>query len=202
MFRVGKFHNCISKLQEMIQDKAESPVQIQMLQTIGESYYMLYTLQQSSSRQTKHPTKGSEYRNNASQAIKCLGIAYDHKLFADGDTNSMHLDSAMIDYIFNVRDKPLSRCLLCRRKCGKGERLIRSHIWPEAILRHLTGVFGSDSKQVFDISWKGTGKLHGPGQIHLQCCAKLVRTCLAHMKKPSNLYASKSCIVMSMQNLM
>lgn len=178
MFRVGKYHECINKLQEVIEHKVDvtSPVQIKMMQTIGESYYKLYTLRLSSKHndQSKcHTTDNdSEHYTYAKQAIKFLGTAYDHHLFADGDVNSMYLDLAMIDCIFSVRDKPLSRCLLCRRKCGKGERLIRSHIWPEALLRHLTG--RSNSKQVFDVSWKGAGKLHGPGQIYF---TMLCKTC-------------------------
>ena len=78
----------------------------------------------------------------------------------------------MLDCIFNVRDKPLSRCLLCRKKCGKGERLIRSHIWPEALMRHLMNGAPSGSKQVFDVSWKGAGNLCGPGQIHFTMLCK------------------------------
>ena len=167
MFRVEKYHDCIDKLQDTIQDKTESPVKFQMMQIVGESYYMLYTLRQSSKR-SKHSTVGGddECYSNAKQAIRCLGIAYDNQIFTNEDISSIHLDLAMMDCIFNVRDKPLSRCLLCRRKCGKGQKLIHSHIWPEALLRHLASVFPSDSKQAFDTSWKGTGKLHGPGQIY------------------------------------
>ena len=173
MFRVGKYYNCISKLQEIMK---QSPDQIQMIQTIGESYYMLYTLKPSSThndqRKEHRVDSNTEHYKNAKQAIKCLGDAYDHHLFVDKDINSMHLDLAMMDCIFNVRDKPLSRCLLCRRKCGKGERLIRSHIWPEALLRHLMNGAPSSSKQVFDASWKGTGNLCGPGQIHFTMLCK------------------------------
>jgi len=163
-------------MQEIIEDKKDSPVCIQMMQTMGESYYMLYALRQSSEcdDQSKPSKIGSNSKNytDAKQAIKFLGVAYDNQLIADEDINSMHLDLAMMDCIFNVRDKPLSRCMLCRRKCGKGEKLIKSHIWPEALLRHLTGTFYGGSKQVFDTSWKGAGKLHGPGQIHFTMLCK------------------------------
>ena len=176
MFRIGKYHNCISKLQELIQGKVEFPYRIQMIQTIGESYYMLYTLKLTSEHgdKSKYHAKDSdsEHYINAKQAIKYLGDAYDHQLFIDDNINSMHLDLAMMDCIFNVRDKPLSRCLLCRRKCGKGERLIRSHIWPEALLRHLIDGLPSGSKRVFDPSWKSTGNLEGPGQIHFPMLCK------------------------------
>ena len=175
MFRIGEYQSCISKLQEIINDKEESPVQFQMMQTLGESYYMVYTFKLSSVDHGRHSVKASsEYYKNAKQAVKYLGNAYDHQLFGNVDINSMHLDLAMIDCIFNVRDKPLSRCLLCRRKCGKGEKLIRSHVWPEALLRHLSGGHCGDSKQVFDASWKDTGKLHGPGQIRF---SMLCKTC-------------------------
>ena len=172
MFRVGRYQSCIEKLKEMIDNKTEHP---QMIQTIGESYYMLYALKPSPiHNQSKGYTVGadSERYKNAKQAIKYLGDAYDHQLFVDKDINSMHLDLAMMDCIFNVRDKPLSRCLLCRRKCGKGERLIRSHIWPEALMRHLMNGAPSGSKQVFDASWKGAGNLYGPGQIHFTMLCK------------------------------
>ena len=175
MFRVGRYQSCIEKLQEMIDNKAEHS---QMIQTIGESYYMLYKLIQKplsrrSDKSKVHTVGGDNERyKNAKQAIKYLGDAYDHQLFVDKDINSMHLDLAMMDCIFNVRDKPLSRCLLCRRKCGKSERLIRSHIWPEALIRHLMNGAPSGSKQVFDVSWKGAGNLCGPGQIHFTMLCK------------------------------
>ena len=105
MFRIGEYHNCISKLQEMTQDTKQSPFQIQIIQTIGESYYKLYTSKLSSEHgnQSKHPGKiggDAEYYNNAKQAIRCLGNAYDHQLFGNEDTNSMCLDLAMMDCIF------------------------------------------------------------------------------------------------------
>ena len=175
MFRIEKYHDCIAKLQEMIQDK-EASYRIHMIQTLGESYYMLYSLKLSSQRGNKsklHAKDGdSEHYKYAKQAIKYLGDAYDHQLFIDQDINSMHLDLAMMDCIFHVRDKPLSRCLLCRRKCGRGERLIRSHVWPEALLRHFIDGLPSGSKKMFDPSWKGTGNLEGPGQIHFTMLCK------------------------------
>ena len=182
MFRVEKYHDCIDKLEEMIQDKAEFP---QMIRTLGESYYMLYTLKMSSRRGDKNKYQDSdrERYKNARQAIKYLGNDYDHQLFIDEDINSMHLNLAMIDCIFHTRDKPLSRCLLCRRKCGKGERLIRSHIWPEALLRHFIDRLPSGSKQMFDPSWKGMDNLEGPGQIHFTMLCKACENLFSKYEK-------------------
>ena len=92
MFRKGEYQSCISKLQEIINDKEESPIQVIMMQTLGESYDMLYTLKSSSDNQGKHSGSNSEYYENAKQAIKHLGIAYDHQIFGNEDINSMHLD--------------------------------------------------------------------------------------------------------------
>ena len=128
MFRIGEYHSCVSKLQEMINDKEKSPVQVQMMHTLGESFYRLHALEFSSANQSKHSVKAgrnNEYYKNAKQAIKCLDIAYDHHLFDTEDDNSMHLDLAMMDCIFNVRDKQaIPRFLLYRRNGAKGEKLI------------------------------------------------------------------------------
>ena len=175
LLRTGRYHYCINKLLKLIENETDptSSIQIKMIQTIGESYYKLYTsYEHGNQRKCYRKGSDSERYSNAKQAIKYLGIAYDHQLFTDEDTNSVYLDLAMIDCIFNVRDKPLSRCLLCRKKCGKGEKLIRSHIWPNALLQHLIGSFNSDTKQVFDVLWKGTGKLYGPGQIYFNMLCK------------------------------
>ena len=187
MFRIGEYHSCVSKLQEMINDKEKSPVQVEMMQTLGESFYKLHALEFSSTNRSKHSVKAgrnNEYYKNAKQAIKYLGIAYDHQLFGNEDVNSMHLDLVVMDCIFNIRDKgALSRCLLCRRKCGQGEKLIRSHIWPNALLRHLSGRRCDDSKKVFDASWKDIGQLHGPGQIYFTMLCKACENLFSKYEK-------------------
>ena len=184
MFRKGEYQSCISKLQEIINDKEESPIQVIMMQTLGESYYMLYTLKSSSDNQGKHSGSNSEYYENAKQAIKHLGIAYDHQIFGNEDINSMHLDLAMMDCICNARDKPsLSRCLLCHRKCGKGEKLIRSHIWPNTLLRHFSGGHCDNSKKFLMHHGKMQAKCTVQVKYTFQCCAKLVRIYLVSMKK-------------------
>ena len=144
----------------------DTSTQLKLMQTLGEAHYMVYLTPLSTDKNS------SKRYESARQAIKCLGTAYDHHLFSDDHINSEHLDLAMLDCIFNSRDKPLSRCLLCRKRCGKGEKLIRSHVWPESLLKHMNNYLYPSSQQVFDVTWKGIGKLQGPGQIYFTMLCK------------------------------
>lgn len=66
----------------------------------------------------------------------------------------------------NLNLKPQVRCLLCRKQCQKGEKLIRGHIWPNSYLKVFTHAENVPaSKKIFDVSSKKYGKLFSSGQI-------------------------------------
>ena len=181
MLRTGRYNECILKLQLLLNDCEDTSTQVKATQTLGEVYYKVYRTPVSTEKDI------SKKYDSARQAIKYLGTAYDHQLFSDEHINSEHLDLAMLDCIFNSRDKPLSRCLLCRKRCGKGEKLIHSHIWPESLLRFMNSFLHPSSQQVFDVTWKGVGKLQGPGQIYF---TMLCRSCENLFSKYENAFKS------------
>ena len=181
MLRTGRYNESIQKLQLLLKDCEDMSTQVKLSQTLGEAYYKLYRTPVSTEKDN------SKKYNNARQAIKYLGTAYDHHLFSDEHINSEHLDLAMLDCIFNSRDKPLSRCLLCRERCGKGEKLIRSHIWPESLLRYMISFLHPSSQQVFDVTWKRIGRLQGPGQIYF---TMLCKSCENLFSKYENAFKS------------
>jgi len=181
MLRTGRYNECIQKLQLLLKDCKDMSTQAKLAQTLGEAYYKVYRIPVSSEKDTV------KNYDNARQAIKYLGTAYDNQIFSGEHINSEHLDLAMLDCIFNSRDKPLSRCLLCHEPCSKGEKLIRSHIWPESLLRHMNNFLHSSSQQVFDVTWKGIGKLQGPGQIYF---TMLCKSCENLFSKYENAFKS------------
>jgi len=181
MLRTGRYNECIQKLQLLLKDCKDVSTQLKLTQTLGEAYYKVYKTPVLTEKD-----KAKKYES-ARQAIKYLGTAYDNQVFSVEHINSEHLDLVMLDCIFNSRDKPLSRCLLCRERCGKGEKLIRSHVWPESLLRHMNNFLHPSSQQVFDVTWKGIGKLQGPGQIYF---TMLCKSCENLFSKYENAFKS------------
>ena len=130
----------------------------------------------------------------AKQAVSCLGAAYDsHCINGDGPEAEM-LDIAMSDFIANqvkpeLKLKPLIRCLLCRKKCQKGEKIIKSHIWPNSCLKSFTHSSSNvpGSMKIFDSTLMEYGTLLSPGQISYPM---LCQQCENHISKFENLFKS------------
>lgn len=108
---------------------------------------------------------------HAKKATNCLGAAYKNSEFYESPEAEM-LDTAMNDIIANqnlsyLKLKSLIRCLLCRSKCQKDEKLIRSHIWPNSCLRSFTQYATTvpASMKIFDSTHMNYGTLLGPSQI-------------------------------------
>lgn len=111
----------------------------------------------------------------AEQAVGYLGAAFDEKLFKDGDPEAEMLDIALVDLILGGMkgSKQQVRCLLCRSRCQKGEKLISSHIWANSILHEFANSCQAPpSKKVFDFTPTTYGRLQSPRQISFPMLCK------------------------------
>ena len=89
--------------------------------------------------------------------ILLLGLALDSGCL--DPEGSKFLDLAMIDFLHETnRLNDCSRCLLCREK----KVLLRSHLWPRALLDHATSK--SVSKKLM-LSWDKNGRWFGPKEV-------------------------------------
>ena len=164
LLSVGCYAHCIPLLQSLLKQIEESQTKNHVLKVLGEASFAKYKLKRFAIKGNLENFKLCA--DDAKQAVSCLGIAFDEGLIDDGDALSCQLDIAMMDLIFNVPDKPLVRCLLCRQRCIKGEKIIHSHVWPESLLRFFTdSCRAPKSLQIFDTSWRKSGSLQGPRQI-------------------------------------
>ena len=164
LLNVGRYADCIPLLQSMLKQIDDLQTKSRVMKILGEASFAKYKLKRFSIKRNLENFKLCA--DDAKQAVSCLGIALDEGLIEDRQDLLCQLDIAMMDLIFNVPDKPLVRCLLCRQRCSKGEKIIHSHIWPESLLRFFTDSSRAPkSLKMFDASWRKSGSLQGPRQI-------------------------------------
>ena len=171
MTKVRCMHtDVITILQKLLQESIDKTTKLCLMKMLGDAAYQVY---QSMRLSTRDKSKIAMCLENAKTAVRCIGYVLDEEGLEA--IMSRKLDIAMMDLIFKNPEKSLQRCLLCRRKCRDGEKLIHSHVWPESLLRAFM-----DSKnipgslKIFDASWKKFGYLQGPGQLAFymlcKCC--------------------------------
>ena len=187
LLNVGQYADCIPLLQSLLKQIEDPQTKSHILKILGEVSFAKYKLKRFSIKKNMENFKLCA--DDAKQAVSCLGIAFDEGLIEDGQLLLRQLDIAMMDLIFNVPDKPLVRCLLCRQRCVKGEKIIHSHIWPESLLRFFTDSSRAPkSLQIFDASWRKSGSLQGPRQIGFYM---LCRKCENLFSQSENVFKSK-----------
>ena len=167
--RLGKWSIAIPTLQSLIKKTEDPSTRSQIMKVLGQAAFQQYKEKRLDAR-----INFTICSDDAKQAVGCLGVAYDEGLCKEGDPSLIHLDLTMMDLIYNIPNKPLVRCLLCKRKCADDEKIIRSHIWPESLLRSFVDSDNTpQSMKIFDASWKRFGYLQGPSQITFyMLCAK------------------------------
>ena len=171
LMRLNEWSTTIEILQTLLKDSS-SELKNQTMQLLGEASFNQYI-----GKRLDGKGFTASCSTDAKQAASCLGAAYDEGLLKDSSFYLMsYLDIALMDVIFNIPNKSHFRCLLCRQK---SITIIRSHIWPDSLLRmFIDSENVPQSKKIFDISWKGFGHLQGPSQIKFyMLCPKCEDIC-------------------------
>lgn len=143
------------------------------MKLLGAASFQLYNEKRMS--RAVLPSITSACVKHAEKAVSYLGAAFDEKLFKDGDPEAEMLDIALIDVTFGRMEgsKAQVRCLLCRSRCQKGEKLISSHIWPNSILHEFANSCQAPlSKKIFDVMSNTYGRLQSPRQISFPMLCK------------------------------
>ena len=165
-FRLENYARCLEILNKELKSVTVAEEKNMLMKSLGVASFSLYACKRNTSE------KSVTSFEHAKQAASCLGTAYDNSGISDESPEVEMLDITMNDIIANqnqsyLKLKPLIRCLLCKMKCQKGKKLIRSHIWPNSCLRAFTQYATTvpASMKIFDSTHMNYGTLLGPSQI-------------------------------------
>lgn len=188
-FRVEKYARCVEILDEKLKSVVVSEERDLIMKYFGTASFNAYICRRNAGEKTP------ACFGYAKRVTSCLGVAYDSHIFSDESPEAEMMDVAMSDIIANqnnplLKIKPLVRCLLCKKKCQDGEKLIRSHIWPNSCLKGFTQTATNlpTSMKIFDSSHMNYGTLLSPGQISYPM---LCQKCEIVISKFENLFKSK-----------
>ncbi len=186
-FRMEMHTQCIQILNEKLKSAVASEEKNLLMKSLGIASFNVYD------RRRNAGEINVSCFDHAKQATSCLGAAYDNNCFPDRSPEAEMMDFTMTDIIAKqnkLKLKPLIRCLLCKKKCQKGEKIIKSHIWPNSCLRGFTRFAPNapDSMRIFDSTQSNYGTLLGPGQT---AYPMLCKKCENFISEFENLFKSK-----------
>lgn len=168
--RTEQYATCTEEFQSLVNNKE---IKFHAMKLLGSASFQLYNKKRMS--RAMLPSVASVCVKHAEKAVSYLGAAFDEKLFKDGDPEAEMLDIALIDVTFGRMEgsKVQVRCLLCRSRCKKGEKLISSHIWQNSILHDfVNSCQAPPSKKIFDVMSNTYGRLQSPRQISFPMLCK------------------------------
>lgn len=168
MYRTERYVDCIKSLENVLECvDIDEVIQLQAKGIIGKAAFQLYNKERlGAPKKTSHV---QTYYADLKTAIGGLGTLLENGIINDRNVEAEMFDVALMDFILSQemqKKKSQVHCLLCRKHCREGEKIINSHIWANCFLRAFAeSMSAPKSKKVFDNSAKSYGLLQSPGQI-------------------------------------